>query len=330
MSAHGNVIVTGGAGYIGAHACKALRSAGYTPVTYDNLSRGHKEAVKWGPLEAGDLVDINRLTHVLTKYQPVAVMHFAALAYVAESVVEPQSYYWNNFYGSLCLLESMRKADVRKIIFSSTCATYGIPMTIPIAENQVQQPINPYGRTKFAVERMIEDYVTAFDFQHTTFRYFNAAGADIDLDVGEVHFPEPHLIPNALNAASSRGKALQVFGHDYPTADGTCIRDFVHVSDIADAHVLGLLQLTETPKSAYYNLGNDKGHSVLEVITEVEHVTGRQLRVEKLPNRPGDPPILVADSTLVRKELAWSPRYPDLGQMVATAWQWHKKNSHLS
>lgn len=329
MSARGNVIVTGGAGYIGAHACKALHSAGFTPVTFDNLSRGHQEAVRWGPLEVGDLLDVSRLTTVLTEYQPLAVMHFAALAYVGESVVEPQTYYRNNLYGSLCLLEGMRNAGLRKIIFSSTCATYGMPKNLPITEDDVQQPINPYGQTKVAVERMIDDYVKAFGFQHTTFRYFNAAGADKDLEIGEVHFPEPHLIPNALRAASDVGQALQVFGCDYPTSDGTCIRDFVHVSDIADAHVLGLLQLISTDRSGYYNLGNDRGHSVMDVIAAVEEVTGRRLRVEKLPSRPGDPPILVADSTRARNDLGWSPKHPDLISMVSSAWEWHKKISHV-
>ena len=268
-----SVLVTGGAGYIGSHACKALARAGYLPIVYDNLSYGHEWAVKWGPFQRGDILDRTRLDEVLAKYRPDAVMHFAAFAYVGESVTDPGKYYRNNVAGSLALLEAMRDFGIPRIVFSSSCATYGLPDRFPISEDAPQRPINPYGASKLMVERMLADFESAHGLVWTALRYFNAAGADADCEIGEEHDPETHLIPLVLDAASGRRPHVTIFGTDYDTPDGTCIRDYIHVTDLAEAHVLAL-QASEGGTSAAYNLGNGRGFSVREVINSVERVTG--------------------------------------------------------
>ncbi len=314
------ILVTGGAGYIGSHACKALAARGYLPVTYDNLSTGHAGAVKWGPLEQGDLADRQRLDAVLAQYRPEAVLHFAGSCYVGESIEHPEKYYRNNVVGTLVLLEAMLARAVDRIVFSSSCATYGVSQTVPIVETMAQSPINPYGRTKWMIEIMLRDFSAAHGLAWTALRYFNAAGADPDGEIGEDHDPETHLIPLALHAAAGTGPALTIFGDDYDTPDGTCIRDYVHVSDLADAHVLALAALLDGAESAAFNLGTGRGHSVREVIDAVERVTGRKVPFKIGPRRPGDPAVLVADATLAQSALGWSPAMAGLDGMVRTAW----------
>jgi UDP-glucose-4-epimerase GalE len=319
-------LVTGGAGYIGSHACKALSKAGYQPVAYDNLSFGHEWAAQWGPLERGDILDRSRLDQVLKQYNPVAVMHFAAFAYVGESVVDPGKYYRNNVAGSLTLLEAMRDRKVDTVIFSSTCATYGIPEAVPIREDAPQRPINPYGAAKLMVERMIQDFAAAHTLKFALLRYFNASGADPDNQIGEDHDPETHLIPLALDAAAGRRPNLTVFGSDYDTADGTCIRDYIHVTDLAAAHICALEALTKGGRpSAAYNLGNGLGVSVNDVIETTQRVTGLSVPVVRGARRPGDPAVLITNSTKAREELGWVPRITDLGEIIATAWCWHQR-----
>ncbi|HEY0283170.1 MAG TPA: UDP-glucose 4-epimerase GalE, partial [Rhizomicrobium sp.] len=284
-----NILVTGGAGYIGSHACKALAKAGYTPVAYDNLVYGHEWAVRWGPLEKGDILDPVRLAEVMTKYRPAAVMHFAAFAYVGESVTDPAKYYRNNVMGTLTLLDAMRAHEVGQIVFSSSCATYGVPKRIPISEDAPQQPINPYGVSKLMVERILADYAAAYGLKSVALRYFNAAGADTDGDIGEDHDPETHLIPLVLDAAAGSRPDITIFGSDYATPDGTCIRDYVHVSDIADAHVLALKKLDGGGLRAAYNLGTGAGISVAQAIAAATKVTGRPVRVTHGARRAGDP-----------------------------------------
>jgi UDP-arabinose 4-epimerase len=319
------VLVTGGAGYIGSHSCKALSAAGYTPVVYDNLAYGHESAVQWGPFERGDILDGARLAEVIGKYRPVAVMHFAAFAYVGESVTDPSKYYRNNTFGSLSLLDAMRAGGVRDIVFSSTCATYGMPPSLPIAETTPQNPINPYGASKLMVERMLADFGPAYGMGFTALRYFNAAGADPDGQIGEDHDPETHLIPLVLDAASGRRENIAVFGTDYDTPDGTCIRDYIHVTDLAQAHVLALKALREGAPSDFYNLGNERGFSVREVIAAAERATGLKVPVKETGRREGDPAALVADATKARSVLGWQPRHAELDEMVRTAWAWHQK-----
>lgn len=325
-----NVLVTGGAGYIGSHTCKELARNGYLPVTFDNLIYGHDWAVKWGPFEKGDLIDTSKLIQVMKKYQIKAVLHFAAFAYVGESVVRPDIYYQNNVSGSLSLLNAMKETGVQRIVFSSTCATYGNPIELPICESHPQNPINPYGVTKFMVERMIQDFETAFGIRSVCLRYFNAAGADFDSEIGECHNPETHLIPLALNAAFGKKTTLTMYGSDYPTKDGTCIRDYVHVADLASAHVLALKALEEDRLlSRAYNLGNGRGFSVNEVIASIEKVTKRKVPRLLGERRAGDPPILIADSSKARKELGWEPIYTDLNIIIETAARWARKLSSL-
>jgi UDP-arabinose 4-epimerase len=321
------VLVTGGAGYIGSHTCKALSRAGYTPIVYDNLSYGHEWAVKWGPFERGDILDRARLDAVIEKHRPAAVLHFAAFAYVGESVTDPAKYYRNNTVGSLSLLEAMRAGGVRDIVFSSTCATYGMPDALPIAETTQQRPINPYGASKLMVERMLADFGPAYGMGFTALRYFNAAGADPDGEIGEDHDPETHLIPLVLDAASGRRENISVFGTDYETPDGTCIRDYIHVADLAQAHVLALKALREGGASDFYNLGNERGFSVREVIAAAERATGLNVPVKETGRREGDPAALVADATKARQTLGWTPQHADLDDMMRTAWAWHQKQS---
>lgn len=322
------VLVTGGAGYIGSHACKALAASGYLPVTYDNLSRGHDWAVKWGPLEHGDILDRDRLSEVVARHRPDAVVHFAALAYVGESMSDPGRYYLNNVAGTLSLLEVMRAAGLRDIVFSSSCATYGIAAT-PITETSPQTPINPYGASKLMVERILADYAKAYGFRPVSLRYFNAAGADPDGETGELHDPEPHLVPLLLDVAAGAKPALTVYGSDYETADGTCVRDFVHVADIAEAHVLALRRLACGEIRAAYNLGTGSGNSILEVADVAREVTGREIALITGPRRPGDPARLVADASLARRELDWAPQFSDLHTIIKTAWEWRSAQAGL-
>lgn len=319
------VLVTGGAGYIGSHACKALAQAGYLPVAFDNLVYGHRWAVRWGPLEVGDIADRARLDAVIAQYRPVAVMHFAAFSYVGESVSDPGKYYRNNVAGTLTLLEAMRDHGIDRLIFSSTCATYGVPMEIPISEAHPQAPINPYGASKWMIERMLADFGAAHGLRSVALRYFNAAGADPEAEIGEDHDPETHLIPLVLDAAAGRRPHITVFGEDYDTPDGTCIRDYIHVTDLADAHVLALRALDAGEPGAAYNLGNGLGFSVQEVIDHAREVTGLKVPVIAGPRRPGDPPRLVGDARRATTELGWQPRYADLDRIIETAWQWHTR-----
>lgn len=325
--ASGNVLVTGGAGYIGSHACKALARAGFTPIAYDNLVYGHEWAVRWGPLEKGDILDGARLSEVILRHAPVAVIHFAAFAYVGESVSDPAKYYRNNLTGTLELLAAMRAHGVDRIVFSSSCATYGIPDQVPVREDTPQSPINPYGASKLMVERVLADYGRAYGLKSASLRYFNAAGADEDCETGEDHDPETHLIPLVLDAARGRRPHVTVFGDDYPTPDGTCIRDFVHVSDLADAHVLAMRALAAGLPRAAYNLGTGTGHSVAAIIAAARKVTGRDFAVVKGPRRPGDPPVLVADARNAKRDLGWSPRLTAIDDIVATAWRWMSRHA---
>ena len=326
-SSQKSILVTGGAGYIGAHACKTLAEAGYTPIAYDNLVYGHTQSVKWGPLEEGDISDRQRLESVLQKYKPTAVLHFAAYAYVGESVENPAKYYRNNTAGTLTLLESMIKYGINRIIFSSTCATYGMPEQIPISEDHPQYPINPYGRSKLMIEWILRDFAMAYNLKFVSLRYFNAAGADPHADIGEDHNPETHLIPLVLNAALERIDHLEIFGTDYDTADGTCIRDYIHVADLADAHLLALEYLNDGGKSEVFNLGNGNGFSVREVIAAAGDLTGCDIPYVESPRRPGDPPILIGSSDKIRKTLGWAPVHCSIENIIETAWRWHKKIS---
>jgi UDP-glucose-4-epimerase GalE len=316
-----NILVTGGAGFIGSHACKTLAAKGYVPITYDNLSRGHREAVKWGPLEIGDIADGSRVRIVLEQYQPVAVMHFAAYAYVGESVENPLLYYRNNIAGSAALLQSLVDFKRLPFVFSSSCATYGIPESIPITEDHPQRPISPYGFTKLVVERMLADLGAAQQLRWVALRYFNAAGSDPDRDIGEMHEPETHLIPLILKAARS-GIPVQIFGTDYQTPDGTCIRDYVHVNDIADAHVRALDYLLSGGESCALNLANARGYSITEVIAAAQQVCGRVIPVKFVARRAGDPPALVGSAERAHALLGWSPARSHLDVQIDDAWKW--------
>lgn len=322
-----HILVTGGAGYIGSHACKALATAGYLPVTFDNLVFGHEWAVKWGPFVQGDILDRAALDATFRKWRPVAVMHFAAFAYVGESVLNPGKYFRNNVVGSLNLLEAMRDHGVDNFIFSSTCATYGVPEMVQITEAHPQRPINPYGASKLMIERMLHDFDAAHGLRSITLRYFNAAGADPNGEIGESHDPETHLIPLILDAAAGMQPEITVFGNDYDTPDGTCIRDYIHVADLADAHLLALRALETDAGTTAYNLGNGRGFSVKEVIDAARSVTGQPIPVSYGPRRPGDPPQLVCDATSIRRELGWQPRHADLKEIIETAWRWHQRNA---
>jgi UDP-arabinose 4-epimerase len=323
------VLVTGGAGYIGSHACKALANAGYLPITYDNLSRGNRSAVKWGPLEEGDIADSSRVAAVAEKYKPVAVMHFAAYAYVEESVQQPLLYYQNNFVATAALLEAVIKFSPVPVIFSSSCASYGLPEHTPISEDHPQRPINPYGHSKLFVERLLSDLNAAHGLRWVALRYFNAAGADPDGEIGEAHTPETHLIPRVIEAART-GLTIQVFGADYGTPDGTCVRDYIHVSDIADAHLRALNYLLKGGESCSLNLANARGYSVKEVIQVVEKICGRPVRYKIAPRRSGDPPVLVGDATRCRLTLGWQPARSELHLQVRDAWNWLNRVPHYT
>lgn len=315
------ILVTGGAGYIGSHVCKRLAAMGHDPVVYDNLSRGNIQAMKWGAFERGDLADIDRLREVIARHQPVAVMHFAAYIDVAESTAQPILYYANNVGGSHTLLQAATEAGPLPVVFSSTCAIYGLPVRLPISEDHPQAPINPYGFTKLVVERMLRDIDTAAGLRSVALRYFNAAGADPDGEIGEAHSPETHLIPRVL-AAARDGSAIDVLGTDYDTPDGTCVRDYVHVVDIADAHVRALEYLLSGGASAACNLANGRGYSVREVVDIVQSVTGRPIRIKGASRRPGDPPVLIGNANLATKLLGWTPGRSDLSTQIADAWRW--------
>jgi len=319
--------VTGGAGYIGAHAVKALKRSGYEVIVLDNLVYGYADVVKDVldvPLVIGDTNDRALLDDLFARYSFSAVMHFAAYAYVGESVTNPAKYYRNNVTGTLTLLEAMVAASVKNFVFSSTCATYGVPESVPITEDQPQNPINPYGMTKLMVERILADFDPAYGLKSVCFRYFNAAGADPDGQLGENHDPETHLIPLVLQTALGEREAISVFGTDYPTPDGTCIRDYIHVSDLADAHVLGTDYLLKGGDSQVFNLGNGNGFSVKEVIATARQVTGRKIKVVECDRRPGDPPSLVGSGEKARSMLGWNPQYFDLTDIISHAWVWHQ------
>lgn len=319
------VLVTGGAGYVGSHACKALARAGYRPVVYDDLSNGHEWAVKWGPLETGSLLDGDRLADVIKRHKPAATLHFAAKAIVGESVAEPALYYRNNVGGTLCLLEAMRSHGALPIVFSSTCAVYGLATETPIRETHSQQPTSPYGASKHMVERILRDADTAYGIRSVSLRYFNAAGADREAEIGEVHDPEPHLIPRLLDVALERDSAITIYGEDYDTPDGTCIRDYIHVEDLADAHVRALGYLLDDGPTTALNLGTGEGASVREVVEAAGLATGRKIQVETGSRRPGDPDRLVADARLAQKTLGWAPSRSDMASVMADAWRWHLK-----
>ncbi len=318
----------GGAGYIGSHVVQALQGAGYEVVVLDNLVYGHRELVErvlQVKLVVGDISDRPLLDELFATHSIAAVMHFAAYAYVGESVTAPAKYYRNNVAGTLTLLEAMVAASVKNFVFSSTCATYGMPEKVPIPEAHPQNPINPYGSSKLMVEKILADFEGAYGLKSVIFRYFNAAGADPSGELGEDHNPETHLIPLVLLAALGKRESVSIFGTDYPTPDGTCIRDYIHVVDLADAHILGLEQLLRGGDSEIFNLGNGSGFSVRQVIETARQVSGKTLKVIEGDRRPGDPPILVGSSEKARKILGWQPRYPDIKDILIHAWNWHQR-----
>jgi len=319
------VLVTGGAGYIGSHACKALARAGYLPVTYDNLLHGHREVVKWGPLVVGDIGDRDRLVATLLDHKIVGVMHFAALINVGESMSDPLAYFRNNTANSFILLDAMREAAVGAIVFSSTCATYGDPLRVPIDEKHPQAPVNAYGESKLMVERALAWSARAHGLRYAALRYFNACGADPDGETGENHDPETHLIPLVLRAALGLHRQIDIYGTDYPTPDGTAVRDYIHVQDLAEAHVKAIAHLLAGGDSLALNLGTGTGRSVREVIDAVERVTGRSVPRREMPRRAGDPASLVADARLADQLLGWRPHLSDLESIVGTAWEWTQK-----
>ncbi|HLJ69003.1 MAG TPA: UDP-glucose 4-epimerase GalE [Chloroflexota bacterium] len=320
------ILVTGGAGYIGSHTAKQLSGAGHEPITFDNLSEGHRRAVKWGPLIEADLGDGGLLRDVMREYRVEAVIHFAASAYVGESVREPRKYFRNNVINALHVLEAMQDAGVPHIVFSSTCATYGVPRHLPISEQHPQAPVNPYGESKLFVERALRWYGVAYGLSWMALRYFNAAGGDPEGQIGEDHYPETHLIPLAVQAALGEIPHLDIFGDDYPTPDGTPIRDYIHVYDLARAHVLALEYLAAGGESQALNLGTGHGHSVRQVVETVERVGGRPVPTRQVGRRAGDPEALVADAAHAQQVLGWTPEYPELGSMVETTWRWRAQH----
>ncbi len=318
------ILVCGGAGYIGSHVNKQLNREGYETIVFDNLVYGHREAVKWGTFIEGDLANEAEIEAVFSAHKIDAVFHFAAYAYVGESVTEPEKYYYNNVVNTLNLLKVMKRHGCNKLIFSSTCATYGEPKKVPITEDMPQNPINPYGMTKLTVERILKDYQKAYGLQSAVLRYFNAAGADPDGEIGESHHPETHLIPLVLDAASGKREDIKVFGTDYDTPDGSCVRDYIHVADLADVHIRALHYLEEGNPGDFFNLGNTIGTSVLEVVESVKRVTGREFTVTLSDRRQGDPARLVGSSDKARKVLGWEPKYGEIDAIVAHAWKWHQ------
>jgi UDP-glucose-4-epimerase GalE len=321
------ILVTGGAGYVGSHAAKLLAQSGHDVVVVDNLAEGHRAAVGKLPLVETDLLDQPAITELLKSRRIDAVMHFAAFAYVGVSVREPAKYYHNNIVGTLALLDAMRAADVRRIVFSSSCATYGIPTKVPIREDHPQNPINPYGFTKLAIEHALADYAHAYGLGYAALRYFNASGAAADGTIGEDHDPETHLIPLVLQVALGQREHAEIFGSDYPTPDGTCVRDYIHVDDLATAHLLALEKLDEG-SALKLNLGTGRGVSVQEVVDICRVVTGHKIPAKAAPRRAGDPPELVADPSLAKQSLGWEARYKDIRETIESAWRWHKGHPH--
>jgi len=319
------VLVTGGAGYIGSHAAKALAKAGHEPLVLDNLSSGHRWAVKWGRLFDWDLADAAKLPQLLEKEQVEAVLHFAASLLVGESVQKPRKYYWNNVVNTLHLLDAMLEAGVKRIVFSSSAATYGNPQKVPIPEDHPKEPVNPYGETKLAMERALQWYGNAYGLKWVALRYFNAAGADPDGELGESHDPEEHLIPLTLKAALGQRQHVEIYGTDYPTPDGTAVRDYIHVTDLADAHVRALDYLANGGKSRALNLGTGHGYSVREVISAAGKLSSHFVPFREGPRRAGDPPVLVADARHAATALGWKPQHSELETIIRHAWNWHSK-----
>jgi len=320
------ILIVGGAGYIGSHMGKYLHGKGLNPVVLDNLSYGHKEAVQWGPFYEGELDDENLLAGIFKKHDIKAVMHFAAFCYVGESVTDPLKYYQNNVASTLGLLSSMLGNGVDKLIFSSTCATYGEPNSLPMSESHSQHPINPYGRSKLMMENILDDLDPAYGLKSVCLRYFNAAGADPEGELGEDHDPETHLIPLVLRTALGLQGELTVFGNDYPTEDGTCIRDYIHITDLAQAHYLALLHLLDGGESKKYNLGNGSGYSILDVINTARRITGRDINYSFADRRDGDPAVLVGSAEKAAHELGWKPEFNSLETILETAWNWHSQH----
>lgn len=318
------ILVCGGAGYIGSHMVKLLAQQGYSPVVFDNLSTGNRWALKWGDFYQGDLLNPEDLCDVFSQHEFAAVMHFSARSLVGESVANPALYYQNNVVGTLNLLQAMHNAGVDRFIFSSTAATFGNPVTERIDESHPQQPINPYGWTKLMVEQILQDYATAYGLKSVSLRYFNAAGADPDGEIGEAHDPETHLIPNILKAVAVN-KPLKIFGTDYPTPDGTCVRDYIHINDLCHAHLLALTYLDAHAGAHGFNLGNGQGFSILDILHAAQEVVGRKIPYDVDARRPGDPPTLVAESALARKELDWVPQFTEIRDIIETAWKWELK-----
>ncbi len=318
------VLLVGGAGYIGAHVNKELTQKGYRTIVFDNLSYGHKEFVRWGDFILGDLSDIEQLRLVFKKYSIKTVMHFAAFAYVGESVQDPQKYYLNNVGNTLNLIQVMLENKSKYFIFSSTCATYGNPEKIPIVETHPQTPINPYGKSKLMVENILTDYSKAYDLNYVFLRYYNAAGADPDCEIGEWHEPETHLIPLVLDAAAGKKKDVKIFGTDYETPDGTCVRDYIHVTDLADAHIRAMQFLADGGQSEAFNLGNGNGFSVKDVIRTAKAVTQKDIKTIEWQRREGDPPVLVGSAAKAKRMLNWQPKYHDLSTIIETAWKWRQ------
>lgn len=319
------ILVTGGAGYIGSHTAKALSGAGYVPVVVDNLSAGHRDAVKWGAFEEGDISDMAFMCHVLKKYKPAAVIHFAASIEVGESNANPEKYYLNNVGGTLALLIAMREEGIDKLVFSSTCAIYGDPEKVPIAEDARKGALNTYGKTKHIVEMMLEDFNKAHGLNYIALRYFNACGADPSGEIGERHSPETHLIPLALAAAAGKNDGLTLFGNNYPTADGTCVRDYIHVNDLAKAHIMGVEYLLKGGASSAFNLGTGKGTSVKEIIDAVARVTGLKVPYTVKERRAGDSPALVSNPALVKEKLGFATEWNSIDTIIETAWNFHRK-----
>ncbi len=322
MNRPSTILVTGGAGYIGSHTAKELARAGYRVVVYDNLTRGHRWAVRWGPLEVGDLFDQERLHKVLVEHQVQAVLHFAAHCQVGESMERPEMYFHNNVAGTLSLLDAMRHAGVRRLVFSSTCSVYGNPNIVPIDEGHLKAPTNPYGESKWMVEKMLEWEGVCRGLSWTALRYFNAAGGDAEGEIGEERTPQTRLVPSLLEAALGRRPACELYGSDYPTPDGTCIRDYIHVTDLADAHVRALQYLENGGSNMAMNLGTGQGYSVNEIVAAAERTIGRPIPVERRPRRAGDPPRLVAAAGLAEQTLGWKPMHSSLDNILGTAWRW--------
>lgn len=326
VSMNKKVLIVGGAGYVGSHVNKELSKAGFETIVFDNLSKGHREFVKWGEFFEGDLASKGDLEKVFGNNKIEVVLHFAAFIEVGESVTDPQKYYLNNLRNTLNLLEVMKSFGVNKFIFSSTAAVYGAPKYLPIDEKHPKSPVSPYGRAKLMVEQILEDYASAYDFEYVALRYFNACGSDLEAEIGEWHEPESHLIPLVFDAVSGKRENIKIFGTDYETNDGTCARDYVHVVDLARAHVLALKYLIDGGKSDCFNLGNGKGFSVKQVITMVKKVTGKKFEVIESDRRAGDPPILIASNQKIQDKLKWKPEY-GLEEIIESAWKWYKKKN---